>query len=83
VYNGLTCTVYLNGEVAGSTEMSNFSLSESSEKYRNLVVGGDTNIATPSKFTNPSACTIGILKLYDNALTADKVATVYGQAINK
>lgn len=76
------CTVYVNGKSAGTVEnMTSFHLHTSKAGYRNLVVGGDTYLT--QKLTDPSKCTVGILRIYDNALTEAEVTAAYGAAIKK
>lgn len=73
------CTVYINGKRVGTVEnMTSFHLHTSTAGYRNLVVGGDTYLS--QKLTDPSKCTVALLRIYDNVLDAYDVAKRYVMA---
>ena len=72
--------VYLNGEYVGQADVPTFTYS-ATENYRNIVIGGDTYIGTPSKFQNPSECTVGVFRLYDNAMSDAEVKAAYERAV--
>ena len=70
VYDGTNMTLYVNGTQSGSPQVSN---SESPSSV-NFLVGAYYNLSSLSSFFSGS---IDSVRIYNRALTADEVTTIY------